>query len=254
VAREGAEAYGRRVSAPLIAHNTPLPLARAIVRRLPIRPGQMIVEGHVGTGAFVEALALEYPNHGLRVEVGDLNPDSLGLRPAPEIVARFASFRAYPGVDFLKDRPWREPDWIVSNPPYGDEATRDEAEPHVRRALEVIRPGGSVSYLLQNGFTFGTGRYERIWREGSGIPRCFEQWNIVGRPPFHITGAPTPEHDAPKKKGQTNRYEYVNLWWNAAVPNPRTVLDWLVDEDARRAGTAPWRVGSTRRVRAPATR
>lgn len=227
-----------------IAHNTPLALARAIVRKLPIRPGMSIVEAHVGTGAYVEALALEYPQHGLRVEVGDLNPDSLGLRPGPEITSRFASFRAYPGLDFLHDSPWREPDLFVGNPPYGDESTRDEAEPHIRRALSLVRPGGSVSYLLQNGFTFGTGRYDRVWRPDSGIPRCFEQWNIVGRPSFHVTGAPPPPLPNPeekKRKGQTNRYEYVNLWWNTAVPNPRTVLDWLADEDARAAGRPPWR-------------
>jgi hypothetical protein len=210
----------------VIAHNTPPPLARAVVRALPIRPGQSILEAHVGTGAFPAALAAVYPDHRLRVEVGDLNPENPGLRLGPEVTQRFASFRAYPGVDFLTASPWRPADLVIGNPPYGDETTRDEAEPHVRRALEVVRPGGSVVFLLQNGFLFGTGRYNRIWRPGSGIPRPFHVWHVAGRPSFEVTGG-----DPAAKGGGTNRYEYDVIWWNTAVPDPRTTIDWLVDPE-----------------------
>lgn len=215
----------------MIAHNTPIPLAREICSALPVRPGQSILEGHVGTGAFPVALAQAYPSHRLLVEVGDLNPENIGLHPP--LTQHFGSFRAYPGVDFLKVNPWRPPDWILGNPPYGDEETRDEAEPHVRRALEIVRPGGSVVFLLQAGFMFGGGRYDRMWRPGSGIPRPFHVWNVVGRPSFNVTGEEPPEPSeepaAKKKAGGSNRYEYVAIWWNTAVPEPKTTTDWLVD-------------------------
>lgn len=211
----------------MIAHCTPFPLAREIVRALRLRPGITIVEGHVGDGSFVKALAQVYPNHGFHVEVGDLNPESEGLRLGPEVTSRFASWRAYPGLDFLNVNPWRLPDLILGNPPYGDETTRDEAEPHIRRALEIVRPGGSVCYLLQNGFLFGTGRYDRVWRPGSGIARPFHVWHIVGRPSFRITGADEPEENG--TSGSTNRYEYDAIWWNTAVPDPKTTIDWLAD-------------------------
>jgi hypothetical protein len=230
----------------VIAHNTPGPLAREIVRALPIRQGQSILEGHVGNGAFPTALSQVYPNHRLLVEVGDLNPHNGGLRPPLEVAQRFGSFRAYPGVDFLEVNPWRPPDWILGNPPYGDEATRDEAEPHVRRALEVVRPGGSVVFLLQAGFLFGSGRYDRMWRPGSGIPRPFHVWNVVGRPSFNVTGKPPPEPEGEppakkKKKGGSNRYEYVAIWWNTAVPEPKTTTDWLVDPAWAAANGRPGR-------------
>jgi predicted RNA methylase len=211
----------------VIAHNTPPPLARAVVRALPIRPGQSILEAHVGTGAFPCALAAVYPDHRLRVEVGDLNPENPGLRLGPEVTQRFASWRAYPGVDFLASSPWRPPDLVIGNPPWGDGETKDEAEPHVRRALEVVRPGGSVVYVLQASFAFGIKRYANIWRPGSGIPRPFHVWNIVGRPSFNVTGSGKPAG----KGGTTNKYEYSVIWWNTAVPDPRTTMDWMIDPE-----------------------
>lgn len=221
----------------MIAHNTPPALARAIVRALPIRPGQSVLEAHVGTGAFPTALAEVYPGHRLRVEVGDLNPDNSGLRLAPDVTQRFGSFRAYPGMDFLASNPWRPADLVIGNPPYGDETSRDEAEPHIRRALEVVRPGGSVVFVLQNGFTFGMGRYERVWKPGSGIPRPFHIWNIVGRPSFNVTGGPVPTGE---RNGSTNKYEYVAIWWNTAVPDPRTTVDWMFDPDTYGTGRRAW--------------
>lgn len=211
----------------MIAHLTDPVLARAIVRSLPILPGQAVCEPHVGDAAFVRALAECRPDLRLHVEVGDLNPDATGLVLGPEVTDRLGSFRAYRGINFLTQKPYRPADWILENPPYGDETTRDEAEPHIRRSFEVVRPGGNVVALLQNGFLFGTGRFERLWRPGSGVPRPFKVWGLVGRPKFKVINPPPPPPGEEPKKRATNKYEYVVIWWNLAVPNPRTEFDWL---------------------------
>lgn len=223
----------------IIAHLTPPALARAIVRALPIQRGQSIVEPHVGSGAFVDALARPWVEGdpdvlpsarprapGLQVQVGDLNPDATGLLPRQEVIDAFGHFRAYRGVDFLTTNPWSPPDWIVGNCPWGNKKTGDLSEQHVRRSFDVIRPGGSIVYLLQGGFTFGQGRYDRIWRSGSGVPRPFHVWHVVGRPNFETINDPSPKKGT--EDGGNNKYDYLAIWWNTAVPDARTTLDWLV--------------------------
>lgn len=218
----------------MIGHYTDSRVARAIVRQLPILPGQAVCDPHVGSGAFINALAVPWivgdPGPkvervaGLHVEAGDLWTEARGLLPRQDVIDAFASFRSYRGVDFLTTNPWRRPDWFIENPPYGNQKSHDEAEPHIRKSLEIVRPGGSVVALVQAGFLHGRGRYDRLWKPGSGFPRPYKIWNLVTRPPFETVNDPD---RPPESQGGTGKYEYVAIWWNTSVPDARTQIDWL---------------------------
>lgn len=196
-------------------HYTPRDLARAIVDRLQIRRGQIVVDPHVGGGDFLHAV-LDYARDRLggedavRVEGGDMNADA----PAFADERLRARARLYPGVDFLAPvLPYRDPDWIVGNPPHGDSVVGDLARPHIERALRAVRPGGSVVFLLPSQWGASVDRYEKLWAKPELRP--YLDLQLVGRPRFGgYSGG--------------NRYDYSVYWWNTAVPPGGPVLrDWF---------------------------
>jgi hypothetical protein len=120
--------------------------AAALVRTLPIRPGDTCLEQCVGAGGWVGPMRAAGAS---RVDGCDINPDATGLRMCD---------RTWAG-DFLELAVTAELgswDWSIGNPPYARETGRlnDEGEPimeaiaaeHVRKALLVA---DNVAFLLR---------------------------------------------------------------------------------------------------------
>lgn len=133
---------------------TPPTVAAALVDTLYLRPESIVLEPHVGGGAFVEAL---YDRSGaealdLRIDAMDIDPEAAGLKLVNGAIVG----------DFLTVDPPRRPDVVCGNCPYGP--GRGTAERHVRRALEVVKPGGTVAFLLRMGFLESQERIP-FWQE-----------------------------------------------------------------------------------------
>ena len=119
---------------PLDRCYTPKALAQAIVDQLDIRPGDTVLEGAVGSGAFVEALLAA----GADLWVNDLDPDAAGLRMVAPERASQADFGQWDA-----ERPASWPvrfDWIIGNPPFkrADEHVA-VAFRHARRVCFILR-------------------------------------------------------------------------------------------------------------------
>lgn len=71
-------------------------------------------------------------------------------------------------------------DFIVSNPPFYC------AEAIVRNAWQQLKNGGSMLFLLPDGFWYSSGRFKGLWRD---IP-LMERASIVRRIPFTGGGNP----------------------------------------------------------------
>ncbi len=175
IAREGGRIEGDR-------YYTPEPLARAIVAEL-LPAGLSAAsawEPHVGGGAFARSLV----ERGVVAYVSDIDPAAPGLS-VPGVL------KSWPGHDFLaSSSPFRGqgPDWIIGNPPY------DQAEAHVRRALELSRR--HVVFLLRSAFAESSSRVP-FWREHP----CRHEWRLAQRPSF-IEG------------GRTDSAAYSVFWWD----------------------------------------
>lgn len=128
---------------PLSSFDTPVGLARAIVATLPIEAGAAVLEPHVGSGAFLQALAeVDGPalaplralpgewtpcsRHGrpYLLEGMDLDPMAPGLDIAAATHLGIASIASGgTGEDpaqegFLVTAPTRPPSWVIGNPPW----------------------------------------------------------------------------------------------------------------------------------------
>lgn len=134
------------------AYYTPEGAAYAIVRhlvetkRLPRKATTTLLEPHVGGGAWVSALKrARVP--GL-IHASDVDPNAAGLvHPDGDVAGEVADFLVHVyGMLF---------DVILGNPPFGN------AEEHVRRALELLRPGGLLIFLLRRNW-LGAARFDFI--------------------------------------------------------------------------------------------
>ena len=176
--------------------------ALALVRALPIQPGQLCGDPHCGDGAFIRALNRAHPE--ARVFAADLDTDAPfwnGLHPG-RTDARFVA-------DFLADD-WltqlgEQPDWIIGNPPYAIDPSahsrfravaQETALLHLERAIERARVG--VCMLLRHGFWTAVTRYDWILRH---LP--VQEWKFVPRLAFH----------GPNLNGGNDSVDYVALVW-----------------------------------------
>lgn len=180
------------------AYFTPPELARAIVERVATFIGEMgrIWEPHCGGGAFVAAARAQWPKHWITaLDLVDRRDGALAagacrfvkhdwLQPLP------AKLEPYTQVD--------PPDLIIGNPPFLD------AEAHVRRALEVVRPpegphgyykeGGHVAFLLRLAFLASGERLRGISASGPSGMGLKMVCPIAPRPSFTGLGSDNSEY------------------------------------------------------------
>jgi len=127
---------------------TPTSLARSLVVRAGIRPGDVVVEPSAGEGAIVAELIAE----GADVRAVEVDG------------GRVATLRGrFSGLDVLQ-RDWLQThpsmlnvpriDAIVMNPPFRLEGRAQADVDHVSYALDCVREGGSLVAVMSAGVTF----------------------------------------------------------------------------------------------------
>ena len=133
------------------AYYTPDALAEAIVEALD-GPGliEWVLEPHVGGGAFARAVKRRWS--GVRVNGLDIDPEAAGQRDCDRF--EVGDFLSLP-KPLDPDDP---PTLIIGNPPFKD------AEAHIRQALSIVAPGGSVVFLLRLAM-LESKRRVALWRE-----------------------------------------------------------------------------------------
>lgn len=188
----------------LDAYRTPDALARALVATLDVKPGTIALEPSAGGGAFCRALA----EHDAVVFAIDIEPAAVGALLDYLVTADAAC------QDFLAPMPanWPRPHLVCGNPPF------DAAEAHVRRALEVVAPGGTVAFLLRLAFLETRARLP-LWQEHP--PSVVHV--LVERPSF--TG------------GGTDSAAYAFICWKKSYRGA-TRLEWISWKHAARPSLA----------------
>jgi hypothetical protein len=213
----------------LDGYYTPVRCAEAIVRMLLddgwVRPGCSILEPSIGKGAFAATASVILDPSLL---------EGVDLVPRPEI-ADMLDMDVYVTdfVDFApaeNDVPFKY-DLILGNPPYS------EAEEHVRHALTLLAPGGTLALLLRINFCGGVERGKGLWTDHP--PAAI--YVLDRRPSFtskkkHKRDTKTGEllynkNGSPKMTTVSNdSTEYaVFIWRNAPAPQllPWTLLKWM---------------------------
>lgn len=167
---------------------TPEVLARVLVGRLDICPGESICEPSAGGGAFARALR-DLPDPG-PITCVDVDPMAPGLDAGNHAAVS----------DFVHYKPAHRFDWIVGNPPYR------HALAHVEHALTI---SDRVAFLLRLGFLESAKRAP-FWE----LNPCRRIWALSERPSF--TG------------GGTDATAYGFFYWDALYPGPTRldVLSW----------------------------
>jgi len=153
-----------------------------------------MLEPSAGSGRFVEHMRAAAPDATLHaVEIDDSLAEHLGSCGANSVVC--GSFLTYAAEPY---------DFVCGNPPYGV-IRRDEsgepvlnrkgnpivdpvAEDHVRHALSLLAPGGSLIFVLRAGFFEAKKHYELV--EAEHRPRHILKLNP--RPRFFGRGDSTP--------------------------------------------------------------
>lgn len=150
---------------PLDAYYTEPALARRLVALLPLEQGDIVLEPHVGGGAFIDALIARTGTTPLVLVAADVDADAPGLcRPGVEQM---------PGFDFLSEllSPEDGISWVVGNPPF------NHAQLHVEEALRIAKKG--VGFLLRLAFLESATR-EAFWKKNP--PACV--YVLTRRPTF----------------------------------------------------------------------
>lgn len=221
------------------AYYTDRRVARAIVRRLPFEPGQIVLEGHAGSGVFLEELITRSREDDLDLQLLAMDVDDRAPALAigsPRYRQACQSFLDRP-VDWTSAKTgithriqtadpypedWPAPDWVIGNPPFGVKLPNrirkspvGVAEAHCWRALELTRR--HVVFILRTGFLNASTR-----RDPGGL--LFEHpprgvWLLTPRPSFTRVG--------------NDMASYCVVWWDRewSPPDPaspfRYGLDWL---------------------------
>ena len=181
---------GARVEAD--RYYTPTRLAEAIVERIGVEPGTIALEPSAGAGAFVVALT----HRKADVYAVDMDPGAEAFGRLGRSRKSVQQFEApLPGE-------WPRPSLILGNPPFSC------AEAHVRRALDVVAPGGRVVFLLRLAFLEGRVR-ANLWRDHTPS----EVIVLVERPSFTGQG--------------TDSCAYGVFVWMSEARKRAPTLSWL---------------------------
>lgn len=185
---------------------TPDDLVRAILTRCVDRRGPDVLDAGSGTGVWGRVARKLWPD--ARIVGVESNAD--------RIVASYTAgeLKAYDVVhcaDFLESQFSTGFDVIMGNPPY------QLAEEFVMHALEMLKPGGAVCFLLRLAFLESQGRYERMFSRDA---RPAAIYPLVERPSFTGNG----RTDATAYAVFVWHHEAVSGGWLAAAP---TSLHWL---------------------------
>ena len=131
---------------PLDAYYTDPAVAMACVAVLPALIDGVLVEPSVGGGAFARAMRARWPGRQIvGVDVVETPPGAVDCDACQR-------------CDWPSWGPFTPVAAIVGNPPYS------HAEAHIRHALAVVRPGGTVAFLLRLAMLEGQKR-AAFWRE-----------------------------------------------------------------------------------------
>lgn len=225
------------------AYHTDRRLAAAMVDRLPFQFGQSVLEGHAGSGVYLEALISRTRRDalGLALYAMDIDPKAPALQvKEPRYRTACQSFLDEP-VDWTSAKtgithriqtadpypaPWPAPDWVIGNPPYGVQLPRKirkspigVCEAHCWRALRLTNR--HVVFLLRVGFLTATTR-----RKPGGLLSVYQPrgvWLVHPRPSFTRSG--------------NDMAAYCVVWWDlgwsraAGDPEFGSGLDWLAWKD-----------------------
>ena len=126
------------VSAPQL-FPTPAQLAREVVERADIQPGQRILESSAGTGALLDALPALPSSEVVAVEINNALCRRLNALPVVNRVVE-ADFLSLNGELGTFDR-------VVMNPPFTDGADIK----HIEHARHMLKPGGRLVAICANG-------------------------------------------------------------------------------------------------------
>jgi hypothetical protein len=209
-----ARAAGERIL--LDAYQTPEPLALAIcgALRRAIGDPEEIIEPSAGAGAFVGAARATWPDaHITAVEVAD-GRKSACLAAGANVFIRQCWVETAIGLANYQT-PEGKPRLVVGNPPFR------EAERHIIAALDLLREGDHLAFLLRLNFLGSLDRV-RFWRRNPAM------WvkTIAPRPSF--TG------------GGTDGTEYAVFCWRKGYRGRTQLLAPLVWKTVRAQRHAAW--------------
>ena len=138
-----------RISAS-ISSQRPSPLVQQLIDQADIKPGMSVLEPSAGKGDIADLLA----QTGAKVDVVEL---SSTLRPILK-----AKGHKVVGHDFdTFEPPSGGYDRVVMNPPFSDGMDAD----HVRRAYDMLKPGGRLVAITGEGIHFRTDKKSAAFRE-----------------------------------------------------------------------------------------
>ncbi len=201
---------------PQDGYQTPAPLARAICQRLfqSFAPPGLIVEPSAGTGAFVAAAKATWPDAVLlAVEVEARYRKALERAGAAGGNVTIGDWVTVASRLFAHLQPAAlPPRLVVGNPPYR------QAQAHIEAALEWLRPGDLLAFLLRLNF-LGSRHRISFWKR----PGLLWVATITPRPSF--TG------------GGTDGTEYALFVWRKGYrgePRLAPTLTWEPERKRKR--------------------
>ena len=168
---------------------TPAWSANALLDAISGAPDGYILEPSCGRGRLLDVLKHRYPERRL-----------VGVEVDPERARVAGTHHTVEEADWLTFRPDEAPGWVFGNPPFC------AAEEFVWHALDVVRPGGWVTFLLRLGFLASQARAP-LYAPGAGFLRL----DVLGRRPS-FTG-----------DGKTDSYDYGWFTWERGHTGPATV-------------------------------
>jgi hypothetical protein len=215
---------------PLDAYQTPGDLALEIcdvLRRTISEQPQEIIEPSAGAGAFVAAARATWPDaHITAVELAD-GRKAACVAAGANVFIRQCWVETAVGLANYQ-APEGKPRLVIGNPPFR------EAERHIAAALNLLRDGDRLVFLLRLNFLGSLDRV-RFWR--SNRPAWVR--TLVPRPSF--TG------------GGTDGTEYAIFCWKKGYRGRTQLLAPLVWKPARSPRHAAWETRSSRPARSGAS-
>lgn len=129
-------------------YETPAWVVDAILPWLPLDSAHLVLDAGSGRGVIAAAIAAKHP----KLEI-------IGVEKQPELVAEARQLGLYAAEfvegDFEKwEPPTGSPDVIIMNPPYS------RALEFVKRAMAIVKRGGTIAALLRAGFVESKQRYD----------------------------------------------------------------------------------------------